>query len=520
MKIALSIARINGNDLTIGVVVGVARQNVKVALDESARNRMKSSRDMVERWLSEGRLVYGLTTGFGPFSDIYVPPSRAKELQRNLVESHSSGFGEPLSRDVVRATMLCRANVLAKGVSGVRPEIVERLTAFLNEGIHPLIPSIGSVGASGDLVPLSYLAVTLSGGGLVEYKGRILQASEVLRQLGTPPLELDYREGLAVINGTSVSTAHAALLEYDVKMLLKYAEICTAMSFEALKANSDPLHEKIHQLKPYPGQLASARNLAKLVGGSRIVTRVAEEPTRLRAPIQDAYSLRCVPQILGSAREAIGFCESLIATELNSVSDNPLIVPGEEAPLHGGNFHGQPVSLALDILSLALVEMGLISERRLGRILDYRLSNGLPRFLASDEPGVRSGFMGLQYTATELAAENRIFANPASIQSIPTNADNQDIVSMSTIAARNARHVYENTKLIVSIEFLAATEGIEYRGPGNLGKGTKVAYEEIRRRIPKVEKDMSLTPRVEAISKLLSTPDLIERVERTIGRLD
>ena len=520
---------IDGDSLSIEKSVAVARGNAHVTLSNEAKRRVTSSRRTVEKWISEDRKVYGITTGFGPMCDRSVPLSEVRELQENLIRSHSAGFGNPFPRDAVRAIMLLRANVLAKGYSGVRIRLVNTLMSMINRGIHPVIPEIGSVGASGDLVPLAHMALAMMGEGNVEYNGRVIEADSALRKEGIDKVRLDSKEGIALINGTSVMTALGALACYDSHRLVKEAEIAASMSLEALNGALDPFDERIHLLRPHRGQIESAENFRKLLSGSQLVSspkravgkqsRKESQGTR-NIKLQDAYSLRCSPQVYGSVRDAIAFAKKVIEIEMNSATDNPLILSKSDEALHGGNFHGQPVASAMDMLSLSLTSVGNISERRTARLLDNALNEGLPLFLVRDKEGVRMGLMGTQYTATSLAAENRILAYPASIQSLPTNANNQDIVSMGTIAARNALKILRNVECIIAIEMISAAQAIDLRGPEKLGKGTIKAYRMIRKVLPPIVEDRETYADIAKLVEILRDEELVRTVENSVGKLN
>jgi len=520
---------IDGNSLSIENVVAVARGNAYVALSAEAKRRVMLSRKTVEKWVSEHRKVYGITTGFGPMCDRAVAMSEVRELQENLIRSHSAGFGNPFPRDIVRAIMCLRANVLAKGYSGVRVRLLDTLMSMINRSVHPVIPETGSVGASGDLVPLAHMALPMMGEGNVEYNGHFVQADSALRKEGIDKIRLDAKEGIALINGTSVMTALGALACYDSLELVKEAEIAASMSIEALNGAVDAFDERIHLLRPHKGQIESAENFRKLLSGSQLVSSL-ERATRKQSrkesreirdiKLQDAYSLRCSPQVYGAVRDAIAFARKVIEIEMNSATDNPLILSKSDEALHGGNFHGQPVASAMDMLSISLTSVGNISERRTARLLDSSLNEGLPLFLVRGKEGVQMGLMGTQYTATSLAAENRTLACPASIQSLPTNANNQDIVSMGTIAARNASKILSNVQCILAIEMISAAQAIDLRGPGKLAKGTIKAYRMIRRIVPPIVEDRGTYVDIAKLIEILRNGELVRAVESSIGRLN
>ena len=507
---------IDGNSLTLGSLVAVARGFKPVRVPEEVRERLEANRKVLEGLVGEGLRCYGINTGLGPLSHLVLEPEEASELQENLVRSHATGVGPPLPTEVVRAAMLLRANTLAKGYSGVRPEVLERLIALLNARAHPVVPSRGSVGASGDLVPLAHMALALVGDpeGVVELGGRILKADRALRELGLGRLRLSYKEGLAPVNGTSFSTAIAALATYDSLNLAKTADIALAMSLEAVGGRRAPFDEGYLSLRPFRGQMACAENVRRLVEGSRLL----DHPGLRRA--QDPYCLRCAPQVHGAVREAVGFSKSLIEVELNSADDNPLIFPEGTRCRTGGNFHAQPVALASDVLAIGLCSLGNISERRVNFLLKGRENEVLPDFLIPPEgrPGLQSGLMLVQYTAAALAAENRALCCPASVQNIPTGADFEDVVSMSMAAALKARQVLENTTRILAIELLCAFQALYLREPELAGEGTRAAYEFLSSKgLRPLEEDRALSQDIELVYGLVLKGELLSAVEEAMG---
>jgi len=500
----MHVVQIDGETLTIEDVAKVARQNAEVAIQEEAKKRVKKSRVILERLVKEKRVIYGVNTGFGALSNIIIQPDDIKQLQVNLIRSHASGVGKPLSTDVVRALMLLRANTLAKGHSGVRLETLETLVEMLNKGVHPIIPAKGSVGASGDLAPLSHMILVLIGEGKAEYQGKIWSGKEAMEKAGIKPVQLEFKEGIALNNGTQMMTAIAALTVHDAENLIKTAEAATALSLEALLGVSDAFDEKIHNARPHNGQATTAKNIRKLITGSQLI-QTGNEAMQKRQRPHDPYSLRCAPQVLGAARDAIAYAKKVVEVEINSATDNPLVFPEEEKCLSGGNFHGQPISLAMDLVGIALTMVGNISERRIARLLDDKLNNGLPAFLIPPEAkaGVNSGFMTAQYTAAALTSENKILAHPACVDSIPTSANYEDFVSMGVTAAEKAMQILENTEYIIAIELLCATQAVDFRGPEKLGKGTKKTYALIRKHVPMLKQDKVLSEDVEKIKRLL-----------------
>ena len=461
---------LTGADLTIADVEAVARGDAVARLDVHARARMDESRAVVERLVAAGEVVYGITTGFGDLAGTHIPPADARQLQENLLVSHAVGVGAPLPRDVVRAMLLLRANTLALGHSGCRPLVVDRILAFLEAGIHPVVPSQGSVGASGDLAPLAHLALPLIGRGEVELGGQVMPGLLALRETGIEPLTLEAKEGLALLNGTQLMSALGALLLADADRLARTASVAAAQSVEALLATDVPFAAVYQLARPHPGQIAVAAEMRHLLRGSGLMAAHHGSSHK----VQDPYSLRCVPQVHGAVRDALDYLGRVLDVELNSATDNPLIFPeggaaaadvaatGGGLVISGGNFHGEPIALALDFAKLAIAELGAISERRIALLLDARLNGGLPPFLAPAS-GLNSGMMLLQYTAAALASENKVLVHPASADSIPTSANQEDHVSMGPIAGRHARDVLANVERILAIELLVGAQALDLR---------------------------------------------------------
>jgi histidine ammonia-lyase len=493
---------IDGETLSLEDIARVAAgADVEVSLQADALERIRRSRAVVEEAVRSGRVVYGVTTGFGRLSDVVVERERLEELQQNLIRSHACGVGTPLPRAETRAITLLRANVLARGFSGVRPEVVHRLLDLLNHGVHPVIPEQGSVGASGDLAPLSHLALVLLGEGEAEYRGEVMPGGEALRRAGIEPLRLQAKEGLALNNGTQVMTGIGALVLLGAERAAATADAAGAMSLEGLRGTPDAFHPAIQRARPHAGQAASAERLRALLAESEI-----RESHRHGDPrVQDAYSLRCMPQVHGAARNAFAYARQVLETEANSATDNPLIFPDEGEGglvLSGGNFHGQPVAQVLDLLAIALTDLGSISERRIERLVNPDLSGDLPPFLTRD-PGVCSGFMIAQITAASLVSENKVLSHPASVDSIPTGANKEDHVSMGVASAWKARRVLRNTETVLAIELLCAAQALEFRKPLRPGRGVQRAYELVRERIGELEDDRVLGPEIEAAAALV-----------------
>ncbi len=503
---------ITGEHLTMEDVAAVAL-GARVALAPEALKAMERSWQGVLTLLERGEIAYGITTGFGAFKGRIIPRHEVEALQRNLVLSHAAGSGPLLDPNDVRATMVVRANTLAMGHSGIRPQVVERLVQLLNAGVIPCVPRYGSVGASGDLAPLAHLTLVLLGEGEAWYRGERLPGAEALRRAGLEPIALQAKEGLALINGTAVVTAHGTLTTLRAENLVRAVDIAAALSLEALRGTPAAFDARIHHLRPHPRQVDAAAFVRRLVEGSTFLR--PHDPR----DIQDAYSLRCIPEVHGAVRDTVAYARWALEIELNAVTDNPLIFFEGDQPvvLSGGNFHAEPLGLALDYLKLGLTDLGNISERRIARLLDEALNRGLPPFLTR-HGGLESGLMIAQYTAAALASENKVLAHPATADSIPTSANTEDHVSMAAHAAQHARQVLENVETIAAIELLAAAQGIDFRreqlGPSaRLGRGTQVAYELIRSRVPFIEHDQPLTPHIEALRQLIVRGDLVNAVE-------
>jgi len=493
-------------------IIAVARGGAQVALTDMAEMAINYSREYVDKLVADGRTVYGITTGFGEFAKVTIPTEQVAALQRNLIVSHACGIGQFLSEEVVRAIMLLRINALSSGYSGIRLSVVQTLIDMLNAGVSPIIPEKGSLGASGDLAPLAHMALPLIGLGEAFYQGEFLSGGEAMARAGITPVELAAKEGLALINGTQVMTAIGAIAAYDGLNLLKLADIAAALTAEALSGITDAYNPSLHALRPHAGQVVTAANMLALLENSQNTTRQGEKR------VQDAYSLRCVPQIHGASRDAVAYVEEKLHIEINSVTDNPIILPEEDAAISGGNFHGQPVALAFDFLAIALAEIANVSERRIERLVNPALS-GLPAFL-TEQGGLNSGFMIAQYAAAALVSENKVLAHPASVDSIPSSAGQEDHVSMGTIAARKASEVLYNAKRVVGIELLAAAQAYDLKpDKAALGAGTAVAYEIIRKIVEKLTADREMYMDFEKISILVDANIIVDAVEQTVGQL-
>ena len=489
---------LTGRDLTVAQVVAVARKGTRVTLSGDARQRMEASRSVIERVLAEGRTVYGVTTGFGDLADVRIEPGQTAELQHNLVRSHAAGVGPDLPTDIVRAMLALRANALAVGLSGVRVTVAELLCAMLNAGVHPVIPSRGSVGASGDLAPLAHLALVTIGEGDAELNGRRVTGGAALRDAGLEPLRLEAKEGLALLNGTQLMSGIGALAIADAQRLTETADVIGAMSLEALEGTGVAFSEALVAARPHPGQVASARHLRALLADSEIGAAHRDSPHR----VQDAYSLRCIPQVHGAVRDAIDQLERVVSIEINAATDNPLVFPpSAEAPegdvISGGNFHGEPLALALDYAKTAVTELASISERRTARLTDSHHS-GLPAFL-SEHPGVESGLMIAQYTAAALVNELQTLAHPSSVDTIPTSADQEDHVSMGATSALHLLDVLDRTSTVLAIEGLCAAQGLDFRAPMRPGSGVARAHALVRSAIAHLDADRPPAPDIEAV---------------------
>ncbi len=504
--------RIDGKQLTLDQVRDIARGRARAELDPAARTRMTQGREALEKILAAGTKVYGVNTGFGKLKNVAIPREKMDTLQTNLIRSHCAGVGDPFPEDVVRAVMVIRANTLAQGASAIRPQIVDNLLAMLDRNLIPEIPCQGSVSASGDLAPLSHLALTLMGEGQVRSGGMLVGAGAALKEAGIPISRFGPKEGLSLINGTQVTSGIGCLVASRAGDLAVHADIATGLSVEALKASVAPFEEAIHRMRPHLGQLDTAANLRSLLRDSPIM-----ESHRDCDQVQDSYSLRCAPQVHGAVRDAIRHAREILVVEVNSVTDNPILDPDGERFLMGGNFHGAPVGHAMDFLGIALADLAAISERRLEKLLNPDLS-GLPAFLAAD-PGLQSGLILAHVTAAALVSENKGLAHPASVDTIPTSAAQEDHVSMATWAARKAVMILDNTERVIAIEILAACQALDFllplRPAGALQKGKEL----LRTHIPRLEKDRVLGPDIEAVRRLIHSGSLRQQVEAVSGRL-
>jgi histidine ammonia-lyase len=492
------IIEIDGASLTLDQTAAVA-DGAQVKLADPARGRIEQARQFVEAILARGEVVYGVNTGFGALSDVTIQQDKLRELQVNLVRSHSCGIGEPLSESVVRAMMVQRANVLAKGYSGCRIVVVETLIEMLNAGVHPLIPSRGSVGASGDLAPLAHLAQVVIGEGEAIYRDWRIAGGEAMALAGIGPIVLEAKEGLALLNGTQAMTAVGGLALLAADRLANAVDVTGAMSLEALKGTPSAFDHKIQAVRPHPGQMKSARRLRELIEGSEI--RESHRDHAVDPRVQDAYSLRCMPQVHGAVRDALAHARGILEIEINSATDNPLIFADAGEILSGGIFHGEPLALALDAAAVAMADLGTISERRVERLVNPDLS-GLPAFLALD-PGMNSGMMIAQVAAVSLIAENNVLAHPASVTNLPTSANKEDHVSMGMTSALKFAHVVKNVEMILAIELMCAAQGLEFLKPLKPGPQLAAVYARVRKRVPAHDRDSALSGYIEALVPLV-----------------
>lgn len=500
---------IQGEHLTLSHFEQVIRQKATVALAPQAIEKMKRSRSMVDRLVQEGKTVYGITTGFGKFSETVIDRSQSSQLQKNLIRSHACGVGKPLDQEIVRGIMLLRANALAKGYSGVRTSTVETLLQLLNHGIHPVIPSQGSLGASGDLAPLAHMTLPLLGEGEVFLNGKRLPAERALSQAGIQPITLEAKEGLALINGTQMMASIAACSILEVEQLLLSADTIAAMTFEALGGIPHAFHPLLHEARGQRGQIDSAARMKTLLKGSSHITRPGEKR------VQDAYSLRCIPQVHGASIDAYRYVQGVVEREINAATDNPLLFPEEGEVISGGNFHGQPLALSTDFLSIAVAELGSISERRTERLVNPQLS-GLPAFL-TENGGLHSGYMILQYVAASLVSENKTLCHPASVDSIPSSANQEDHVSMGAISARKLRSVIANVTRTLAIEYLCAAQALEF-AKGQMGMGTETAYRLLRTVVPPLTADREGNRDIEKAAELIRSGQLADQVTQKLNQ--
>ena len=506
---------LNGEDLSLADVWAVAVDGARAELSDDGRAKLRAARDLVDAAASEtsGEHTYGINTGFGRFVERTIPPELSEELQLRLLRSHACGVGDRYPAEVVRAAMVLRANALAKGYSGARIETVELLLRCLNTGVLPVVPSRGSVGASGDLAPLAHLALPLVGEGRATFDGEELAGAEALARAGLEPVRLAAKEGLSLINGTQFMAAIGSLALVRARRLATSADIACALSLEALQGSRASFRAEIHELRPHPGQTASAANIARLLEGSAII-----EAHRWCDKVQDAYSLRCAPQVHGASRDLLAYAERTLQIEVNAATDNPLVFTDAGELISNGNFHGQPVAFALDAAAMAIAELANISERRVERLTNPSLSDGLPAFLTHDG-GLNSGFMIPQYVSASLVSENKVLCHPASVDSIPTSAGQEDHVSMGNASALTCWQVLANSERALAIELLAAAQGVEFLAPLEPGAGARAAHDLVRAHSATVLEDRSLAQDIEAVAELIRNGVLVSAVEHAVGEL-
>ena len=486
---------VDGGPLTPAQVVAVAQRRARAITGPGLAERMEPARAVVDAAVDSGEVVYGITTGFGALASTHIGREESEALQYNLIRSHASGVGDPVPDELVRAILLLRARTLAQGHSGVRPVIVERLLEMLDRDILPVIPSQGSVGASGDLAPFAHMALPVIGEGKVRVDGKVVPTSET----DLEPIELQAKEGLSLLNGTEGMSAMGALGLDEARRLLIACDVACAMTIEAMMGSARPFRADIHHLRPHPGQIASARRIAALIEGSEIG---ASHQDDFDHAVQDAYSLRCAPQVHGAVADTLDHMESVLSREMGSVVDNPIVFPETGEVVSAGNFHGQALAFVLDFATIAVSELASISERRTDRLLDPARSRGLPAFLAPD-PGVQSGYMITQYVQAALVAENKVLCHPASVDTIPTSGNQEDHVSMGWGAGKKLAQVLDNARRVIAIEIMCATQGIEYRRPLSPGTGAGAVADLIREHVPTLDEDRALSEEIETVAALI-----------------
>lgn len=507
---------LNGQSLTIDQVHAVAHAkdgNIKLTIDPSAMNKMKSSRAFVFDIVNKGAPVYGINTGFGALSSMHIAQKDLAQLQVNLIRSHCTGVGKAFSREITRAIMLLRANCLTSGFSGVEPSTVELLLDFLNNDITPVVPEKGSVGASGDLAPLSHIALALIGEGEVEFQGKIVNSDLAIKTLGRAPAILGPKDGLALINGTACMAALGALAVFEARRIMKLADICATLTMDGVKGTDKAYNPKITMLKPHPGQIACMENLNRLIAGSKLKD---SHPDCNK--VQDPYSLRCVPQVHGACRQTLIHAEEVITTELNAVTDNPLIFVESKEVISGGNFHGEALALVMDYLAMGVAEICNISERRIEKMMNPTFSE-LPAFLTKNS-GLNSGLMIAHVTAAALVSENKYLCHPASVDSVPTSTDKEDHVSMGVTAGRKLHEVVENAKLVLGIELLCNTQALDLQRPETTSASLEAVYSVVRKTVPTIEEDRIFYKDINNIIKVINSGEIIKAAESKIGVLN
>jgi histidine ammonia-lyase len=507
---------IGEHPLTIEDVVQVARhKNIKISLSKKAIKNIEKARKVVDDIVDDEKIVYGVTTGFGMFKNKVISPDDVKTLQKNLIRSHAIGTGSYFSEEIVRAATLIRLNSLSHGYSGVRLNVIEALIDLLNYGIYPYVPAKGSVGASGDLAPLSHLMLVIMGEGEVIVDGKRRESEEILQANGLNPVVLEAKEGLALNNGTSFMTGIACLNVYDAELLSKSYDLVLALSLEGLAGTLAAYESRVHKLRPHQGQMDCAKNVTNILHDSKIISSYNRQER-----VQDSYSLRCAPQVHGAAKDSIAHVRKVIEVEVNATTDNPLIFHDANEAVSAGHFHGEPLAMVMDFLSIAIAELGNISERRQAKMLDSANSEGLPAFLTdSERAGLNSGYMIAQYTSAALVAENKVLAHPACVDSIPTSANQEDHVSFGTIAARQAREIINNVFDIMTIEAMLAAQALEYRGPEHMAKGSRFLFDLIRVRVEVLEEDRILYKDLQVLKPDFKSGRILKAYQEKFSKL-
>lgn len=500
--------------LTLEDLINVTRKGYKVEISEGAYKKVAEARELVDRYVKEKKVSYGITTGFGKFSDTVISEEQTGLLQKNLIMSHSCGVGNPIPVDMAKGIMLLRIVNLSKGHSGVRKIVLDTLVDMLNKDVTPFIPEKGSLGASGDLAPLSHMVLVMLGMGKAYVNGELLDGAEAMKKAGVPVLEeLSSKEGLALINGTQVMTSIGAHVTYDAINLMKHLDIAGALTMEALNGITCAFDHRVHEVRGNQGQIRTAENFRNILKESKCTTKQGEMRT------QDPYTLRCIPQIHGASKDALEFVREKVEIEMDAVTDNPIIFCDTDDVISGGNFHGQPMALPFDFLGIAVSEMANVSERRIERLVNPHLNCGLPAFLV-ENGGVNSGFMIVQYSAASLVSENKVLAHPASVDSIPSSANQEDHVSMGTIAARKAGEILKNARKVIAMEILSACQGIDLKKVNkDLGLGTEKAYTAVRETVSYYDKDRVMNLDINAVEELIERNKIVENVEKVIGEL-
>jgi len=505
---------IDGETLKIEDVVAVARAGAEVVIPEKVGRRVEENQKVVEKLVREGKVVYGVTTGFGKLANVPVSKAESEDLQRNILYSHAAGVGDPFDDDVVRAAMVLRANTIGKGHSGIRIGTMRLLVEMLNKDITPVVYEKGSLGASGDLAPLAQMAGAMIGVGSARHGGRTMSAMDALRTAGLEPATLTHKEGLGLTNGTQVMAGIGCLLVHDAENLLKCAEIAAAMTCESLGGMTDPFDERIQDIRPYAGQKRTAAHLRKLLQGSKLTTRSGKSEN-----VQDPYSLRCLPQILSPIHDGLSFIRSQLAIEINSSSDNPLIFTMDGDASSGGNFHGQALAVSLDEMGILMSIVANLSERHINRLLNPRLS-GLPPFLTGAKEGLNSGMMVVQYSAAALVSENKVLSHPACVDSIPVSADQEDFVSMGMGSALKARQILRNATSVVAIHLMTAAQAVDMKGPDKMAPATKAAHDVIRKAVAHLAEDRVMHSDIKAMEAIVKDGSIMKAVESKVGTLE